>query len=88
MLDGNKTTGTVELGDGVTFEITGAYNGTFKGLTGDGWKISERVAGYVETITVPESVTGQVAINNKKTLITQHHLIQLNQRLFTMARDL
>lgn len=69
MLDGNKTSGTVELGDGITFEITGAYAGTFKGealKTGNDWKISERVAGYNETITVPESVTGQVAINNTK----------------------
>ena len=63
MLDGKKTEGTVDLGDGITFEITGAYAGTFKGLTGEGWNISERVAGYDETIT---ATTGNAAITNKK----------------------
>ncbi len=63
MLDGNKTSGTIDLGNGITFEITGAYAGTFKGLEGTGWKISERVAGYNETITATE---GNVTIQNDK----------------------
>lgn len=64
MLDGKKTEGTVDLGDGITFEITGAYDGTFKGLTGEGWNISERVAGYNETIDA--ATAGTAAITNTK----------------------
>ena len=64
MLDGKKTEGTVDLGDGITFEITGAYAGTFKGLTGEGWNISERVAGYNETIG--GETAGTAAITNTK----------------------
>lgn len=64
MLDGKKTEGTVDLGDGITFEITGAYAGTFKGLTGEGWEISERVAGYNETID--GATAGTAAITNTK----------------------
>ena len=68
MLDGNKTSGTVDLGDGITFTITGAYAGTFKGealKTGTDWKISERVAGYNETIDAT-TTQGTAAITNKK----------------------
>lgn len=64
MMDGNKTKGTVDLGDGITFEITGAYEGTFKGLTGEGWEISERVAGYNEEIN--GATAGIAAITNTK----------------------
>lgn len=66
MMDGTKTKGTVELGDGITFEITGAYAGTFKGealKTGD-WTIAERVAGYNETIDA--ATAGTAAITNTK----------------------
>ena len=67
MLNGKETKDTVfDLGNGITFKVSGPYAGTFEGLKGNGWTISERVAGYNETITVPESVTGQVAINNDK----------------------
>ena len=66
MMDGNKTTGTVDLGDGITFEITGAYAGTFKGeaLKTGNWTISERVAGYNETIDAANA--GTAAITNTK----------------------
>ncbi len=69
MLDGNKTTGTVNLGDGITFEITGAYAGTFKGealKTGTNWTISERVAGYDVTIVEAEVAPGIANITNTK----------------------
>lgn len=67
MMDGNKTSGTVDLGDGITFEITGAYAGTFKGeaLKTGNWTISERVAGYDETID-GTTTQGTAAITNKK----------------------
>ncbi|MFR2891443.1 pilin N-terminal domain-containing protein [Peptoniphilus grossensis] len=67
MMDGNKTTGTVDLGDGITFEITGAYAGTFKGeaLKTGTWTISERVAGYNETIDAT-TTAGTAAITNTK----------------------
>ena len=66
MMDGKKTTGTVDLGDGITFEITGAYAGTFKGeaLKTGNWTISERVAGYNETIDA--ATAGTAAITNTK----------------------
>lgn len=69
MLDGNKTSGTVDLGDDITFEITDAYAGTFKGealkKNGTKWTISERVAGYDETIDAT-TTPGTAAITNKK----------------------
>lgn len=69
MMDGNKTEGTIDLGDGITFEITGAYAGTFKGeaLKDDNtkWTISERVAGYDETIDAT-TTAGTAAITNTK----------------------
>lgn len=66
MMDGNKTTGTVDLGDGITFEITGAYAGTFKGeaLKSGSWTIAERVAGYNEEIN--GATAGIAAITNTK----------------------
>ncbi|EGC82260.1 pilin N-terminal domain-containing protein [Anaerococcus prevotii] len=69
MMDGNKTSGTVDLGDGITFEITGAYAGTFKGEAlkdaNTEWTISERVAGYDETIDAT-TTAGTAAITNTK----------------------
>lgn len=64
MLDSSKTSGTIDLGNGITFEITGAYEGTFKGLTGDGWTISERVAGYDPSVI--GTTVGTAAITNTK----------------------
>lgn len=65
-LDNSKTSGTIDLGNGIKFEITGAFKGKFTGLEdGDDWTISERVAGYN-----PEYATtnadGTVTITNKK----------------------
>lgn len=67
MLNGKEDNGTkYDLGNGITFEVTGAYAGTFKGealKTGD-WTISERVAGYNETIDA--ATAGTAAITNTK----------------------
>lgn len=67
MLNGKEDVGTkYDLGNGITFEVTGAYAGTFKGealKTGD-WTISERVAGYDETIDA--NTAGTAAITNTK----------------------
>lgn len=62
-LDGNMTNNVFDLGNGITFTVTGAYSGTFDGLDQAGsWTIEERVAGYTETIdgTTP----GQAKITN------------------------
>lgn len=68
MLNGKEKVGTkYDLGNGITFEVTGAYAGTFKGealKTGD-WTISERVAGYDETIDAT-TTAGTAAITNTK----------------------
>lgn len=55
-----------DLGNKITFKVTGEYSGEFSGetLTGNNWKISERVAGYNETIIGGEN--GTVSISNKK----------------------
>ena len=64
MLNGKEANNTVfDLGNGITFKVTGAYAGTFEGLTGTGWTISERVAGYNEAIV---GTTGAAAITNTK----------------------
>lgn len=68
MLNGKEANGTkYDLGNGITFEVTGAYAGTFKGeaLKTGNWTIAERVAGYNETIdaTTP---AGTAAITNTK----------------------
>lgn len=67
MLNGKEDNGTkYDLGNGITFEVTGAYAGTFKGeaLKEGKWNISERVAGYNETIDA--ATAGTAAITNKK----------------------
>ncbi|MDU3456499.1 MAG: pilin N-terminal domain-containing protein [Peptoniphilus harei] len=67
MLNGKETKGTkYDLGNGITFEVTGAYAGTFKGeaLKTGTWNITERVAGYNETIV--GTTAGTAAITNKK----------------------
>lgn len=67
MLNGKEEVGKkFDLGNGITFEVTGAYAGTFKGealKTGD-WTITERVAGYNETIDA--ATAGTAAITNTK----------------------
>ena len=68
MLNGKEEVGTkYDLGNGITFEVTGAYAGTFKGeaLKTGNWTISERVAGYDETIDAT-TTAGTAAITNKK----------------------
>lgn len=68
MLNGKEDNGTkYDLGNGITFEVTGAYEGTFKGeaLKEGKWNISERVAGYDETIDAT-TTAGTAAITNKK----------------------
>ncbi|MDY2795415.1 pilin N-terminal domain-containing protein [Peptostreptococcus porci] len=65
-LNKNMTSGTLDLGNGIKFEITSAFNGKFTGLAeGDDWKISERVAGYTPSYTKP-SDDGTVTITNTK----------------------
>lgn len=67
MLNGKEEVGKkFDLGNGITFEVTGAYAGTFKGealKTGD-WTITERVAGYNEAIDA--ATDGTAAITNTK----------------------
>ena len=68
MLNGKEENNTkYDLGNGVTFEVTGAYAGTFKGevLKTGNWTIAERVAGYDETIDAT-TTAGTAAITNKK----------------------
>ncbi|MDU2025484.1 MAG: pilin N-terminal domain-containing protein, partial [Finegoldia magna] len=65
-LDNTMTSGTINLGNGITFEITGAFKGTFKGLTeGTNYKISERVAGYNPEYAEKDEA-GKVTITNKE----------------------
>lgn len=65
-LDNTMTTGTINLGNGITFEITGAFKGTFKGLpAGTDYTISERVAGYNPEYA-EKNEEGKVTITNKK----------------------
>lgn len=65
-LDNTMTSGTINLGNGITFEITGAFKGTFKGLPeGTNYKISERVAGYNPEYAETNEA-GKVTITNKK----------------------
>ncbi|MFM1581081.1 pilin N-terminal domain-containing protein [Helcococcus bovis] len=66
-LNGTETNGTVyDLGNGITFKVTGPYAGTFKGeaLKEGNWTIAERVAGYDETINA--DTAGSAAITNTK----------------------
>lgn len=65
-LDNTMTAGTINLGNGITFEITGAFKGTFKGLPdGTKWTISERVAGYNPEYA-EKNEAGKVTITNKE----------------------
>lgn len=64
-LDSKKVSGTIDLGNGIKFEVTGAFTGKFTGLgeNAEGWKISERVAGYTPSYT---NGTGEIK-NTKDT---------------------
>lgn len=62
----NTTTGTIDLGNGVTFTVTGPFSGTFSGeaLATGTWTISERISGYAPAYT--GGTDGNVTINNVK----------------------
>lgn len=65
-LDGSKTTGTVDLGNGIKFEITDKYKGKFTGLDNNKtYNFSERVAGY-NPVYAETNTDGTVTITNKK----------------------
>lgn len=65
-LDNSMTSGSINLGNGIIFEITGAFKGTFKGLPeGTNWTISERVAGYNPEYA-EKNEAGKVTITNKE----------------------
>src|SRR5699024_533446 len=67
MLNGKEEVGKkFDLGNGITFEVTDAYAGTFKGeaLKTGNWTITERIAGYNETID--GATAGTAAITNTK----------------------
>ena len=62
-----KTIDGTDLGNGITFEKTGDYSGTFKGLKdGKKYKVKEIVNGYEPEYKV-ESTTGTVTVKNTKT---------------------
>ncbi|NMW85022.1 isopeptide-forming domain-containing fimbrial protein [Peptoniphilus sp. AGMB00490] len=56
-----------DLGNGITFKVTGDYAGTFKGLEdGKNYKVKEIVNGYEPGYTVAKD-TATVTVNNTKT---------------------
>lgn len=62
-----KTIDGKDLGNGITFEKTGDYSGTFKGLEdGKKYKVKEIVNGYEPEYTVT-AATGTVTVKNTKT---------------------
>ncbi|MFA9493996.1 isopeptide-forming domain-containing fimbrial protein [Streptococcus sp. E17BB] len=65
-LDNASVTGSViNLGNGLTFTVTGAFSGTFKGLQAGAadYTISERISGYTPSYAAAD---GTVTITNKK----------------------
>lgn len=61
------TVDETDLGNGITFEQTGNYKGTFKGLEeGKNYKVKEIVNGYEPEYTVT-AATGTVTVKNTKT---------------------
>lgn len=67
-LDKNTVNKTIDLGNGITFEVGDkAFNGTFKGLDKEAgvWTFSERVAGYNPVYTDTDQ-NGAVIITNNK----------------------
>ncbi|MDU7114126.1 MAG: SpaA isopeptide-forming pilin-related protein [Peptoniphilus harei] len=61
-----KTVDSTDLGNGIKFEVTGDFAGTFSGLKGTGYKVKEIVDGYEPEYTV-NNTDGSVAVKNKKT---------------------
>lgn len=65
-LDNTITTGTIDLGNGIKFNVTGAFKGTFTGLDDDAtWTISERVAGFNPAYAETNN-PGEVTITNNE----------------------
>ncbi len=63
----SKTIDGTDLGNGITFEKTGDYSGTFKGLKdGKKYKVKEIVNGYEPEYTVAAD-TATVTVKNTKT---------------------
>ncbi|MFA9414597.1 MULTISPECIES: isopeptide-forming domain-containing fimbrial protein [unclassified Streptococcus] len=65
-LDNASVNGSViNLGNGLTFTVTGAFSGTFKGLQAGetDYTISERISGYTPSY---DAAAGTVTVTNKK----------------------
>lgn len=61
-----KTVDSTDLGNGIKFEVTGDFAGTFSGLKGTGYKVKEIVDNY-EAAYVVNNDDGSVTITNTKT---------------------
>ncbi len=61
-----QTVDNTDLGNGIKFNVTGDFAGTFSGLKGTGYKVKEIVDGYEPEYTVNDK-DGSVAVTNKKT---------------------
>ena len=61
-----QTVDNTDLGNGIKFEVTGDFAGTFTGLKGTEYKVKEIVDGYEPEYTVNKN-DGSVAVKNKKT---------------------
>lgn len=55
--------GTIDLGNGIKFEVSGNFSGKFTGLENKSYMISERVSGYGSAINLEN---GKVTITNTK----------------------
>lgn len=64
-LTSSQTSGTIELGNGISFEITGQYSGKFKGLDNNKtYKVQEFVDGFVPKFTESDQA-GVIAMENQ-----------------------
>lgn len=64
-LNGTEKIGTkYNVGEGITFEVTGKHSGKFAGLQGTTYTISERVGGYTPEYT--DIQVGSVSVRNNK----------------------
>ncbi|VHA84539.1 cell wall surface anchor family protein [Streptococcus pyogenes] len=64
LMDGKKEKGTINLGSGISFEITDKYSGKFTGLDSNKtYKFIERVSGYAPEYTVSDS---SMSVKNTK----------------------
>ena len=61
-----RTVDNTDLGNGIKFNVTGDFAGTFSGLKGTGYKVKEIVDGYEAGYTVNND-DGTVTIKNTKT---------------------